>query len=132
MTFTKTAIAVGLALLLSGTELSGPCYGQNDSTVTDSTVSVNELAKNPKGFAGREIVVTGVVAVIAPKQKMFTIIDRSEYAECNVVTCARYEIPIGYSGELPKSEQIVAVSGKLAQVKPGRFLFEAKHLVIVK
>lgn len=134
MTFTKTAIAIGAALLLSTTVLSVPSHGQNDSTATDTTVTVNvdELAKNPKGFAGRQLTVTGVVAAISAKQKLFTIIDVSEYAECKVVTCSRYEIPIGFSGELPKPEQVVAVSGKLVERKPGRFLFEAKRCEIVK
>jgi len=134
MAFTKTAIAVGAALLLSITVLPGRGYGQNDSTVTDTTISVNvdELARNPKEFAGRLLTVKGVVAAISAKQKLFTIIDVSEYAECKVVTCSRYEIPVGFSGELPESEQIVAVSGRLVEPEPGRFLFEATRCEIVK
>jgi hypothetical protein len=109
-----------------------PSYGQNDSTVADSTLGVDELAKNPKAFADREIVVTGVVGAVVAKQKIFTIIDQSEYAECKVVTCARYEIPIDFAGKLPEPEQVVVVAGRLVQPEPGRFLFKAKRVEIIK
>jgi hypothetical protein len=131
MAFMKLAIIFGAAALLVSAELV-PSYGQNDSTVTDTTLSVDELAKSPKGFADREITVTGVVGAVVPKQKIFTIIDQSEYAECKVVTCARYEIPIDFTGKLPDPEQVVMVTGKLVQPKPGRFLFKAKRVEIIK
>lgn len=107
-------------------------YGQTASSVTDTTLSVDELAKSPKAFVGREIVVTGVVGVVVAKHNMFTIIDRSEYAECKVVTCARYEIPIEIDGNLPKPKQVIMATGKLVQPQPGRFLFKARRVEIVK
>jgi hypothetical protein len=132
MAFAKLTIILGAAVLLFCTVLPVASYGQNDSTVTDTTLSVDELAKNPKEFVDREITVTGVVGAVVPKQKIFTIIDQSEYAECKVVTCARYEIPIDFSGKLPDPEQVVVVTGKLVQPQPGRFLFKAKRMEIVK
>ena len=69
---------------------------------------------------------------VVPKQKKFTIIDQSEYAECKVVTCARYEIPINFTGKLPGPEQVVMVTGKLVQPQPGRFLLKAKRVEIIK
>jgi hypothetical protein len=132
MEFLRTAIIVGVALLVISAVFPVSSYGQNDSTVTDTTLSVDELAKNPKAFTDREITVTGVVGAVVPKQKIFTIIDQSEYAECKVVTCARYEIPIDFSGKLPDPEQVVIITGKLVQPEPGRFLFKAKHMEIVK
>jgi hypothetical protein len=131
MTFVRTAIIVSVALLVISVVSPVSSYGQSDSTVTD-TLSVDKLAKDPKGFADREITVTGVVGAVVPKQKLFTIIDQSEYAECKVVTCARYEIPIDFTGDLPDPEQVVMVTGKLVQPQPGRFLFKAKRVEIIK
>jgi hypothetical protein len=131
MTFVRTAIIVSVALLVVSVVSPVSSYGQSDSTVTD-TLSVDKLAKDPKGFADREITVTGVVGAVVPKQKLFTIIDQSEYAECKVVTCARYEIPIDFTGDLPDPEQVVMVTGKLVQPQPGRFLFKAKRVEIIK
>ncbi|MDH3216875.1 MAG: hypothetical protein OEN01_11365 [Candidatus Krumholzibacteria bacterium] len=131
MALAKLEIIIGAATLLACAVLSVPSYGQSDSTVTD-TLNVDKLAKNPKGFADREIVVTGVVGAVVPKRKIFTIIDQSEYAECKVVTCARYEIPIEFSGKLPDPEQLVMVTGQLVQPQPGRFLFKARRMEIVK
>ena len=131
MTFVRTAIIVSVALLVISVVSPVSSYGQSDSTVTD-TLNVDKLAKDPKGFADREITVTGVVGAVVPKQKLFTIIDQSEYAECKVVTCARYEIPIEFTGKLPDPEQVVMVTGKLVQPQPGRFLFEAKRVEIIK
>ena len=106
-------------------------HGQSDSTVTD-TMSVDELAKRPKAFADRELVVTGIVGAVLPKQKIFMIIDQSEYAECKVVTCARYEIPIEFDGKLPKPEWMVVATGRLVQPQRGRFLFKARRVEIIK
>ena len=131
MTFVRMAIIVTVALLAIPVVSPVSSHGQSDSTVTD-TLNVDKLAKDPKGFADREITVTGVVGAVVPKQKLFTIIDQSEYAECKVVTCARYEIPIDFTGKLPDPEQVVMVTGKLVQPQPGRFLFKAKRVEIIK
>ena len=132
MSFVRAAIIVGAALLVISAVSPVLSYGQSDSTVTDTTLSVDELARNPKAFADREIMVTGVVGAVLQKQKIFTIIDKSEFAECRVVTCARYEIPIDFAGKLPESEQVVVVAGKLVQPQPGRFLLKAKRVEIIK
>jgi hypothetical protein len=131
MTFVRTEILVSVALLAISVVSPISSYGQSDSTVTD-TLKVDKLAKDPKGFADREITITGVVGAVVPRQKLFTIIDQSEYAECKVVTCARYEIPIDFTGKLPDPEQVVMVTGRLVQPQPGRFLFKAKRVEIIK
>jgi len=132
MTFVRAAIIVGAVLVVVSAASPAPGYGQRDSTVTDTTLSVDELAKNPKAFTDREITITGVVGAVVQNQKIFTIIDQSEYAECKVVTCARYEIPIEFDDELPRPEQVVVVAGRLVQPQPGRFLFKARRVEIVK
>jgi hypothetical protein len=131
----KATIIIGAALLIVSAALPARSTEQNDSAVTvvtDTTLSVDELAKNPKAFAGREIKVMGVVGAVVSKQKIFTIIDQSEYAECKVVTCARYEVPVEFPGKLPDSEQLVIITGKLVQPQPGRFLFKAERMEIIK
>lgn len=137
MEFAKATVIIGVALLVVSTAFPVSCYGQidtaaTDTTVTDTTLSVDELAKNPKAFAHSEISVTGVVGAVVPKEKIFTMIDQSEYAECKVVTCARYEVPIKFSGDLPKSEQVVIVTGRLIEAQPGRYLFKARRMEIIK
>jgi len=132
MTFVREAIMLGVALLIASAVSPVSSHGQSDSTVTDTTLSVDELAKSPKAFVDRTITVTGVVGAVVSKQKIFTIVDQSEYAECKVVTCARYEIPIDFTGKLPDPEQVVMVTGKLVQPRPGRFLLKAKRVEIIK
>ena len=132
MTFMKAAIIVGAALLVISAVSPVSSYGQSESTAIDTTLSVDAVARSPKAFADREIVVTGVVGTVVSKQKIFTIIDRSEYAECKVVTCARYEIPIEFDGKLPKPEQVVVATGRLVQREPGRFLFKAGRVAVIK
>jgi len=131
MTFVRAEIVVGVALLAISVVSPVSSHGQSDSMVTD-TLDVDKLAKDPKKFADREIAVTGVVGAVVPKQQLFTIIGQSEYAECKVVTCARYEIPIEFTGTLPDPEQVVLVTGKLVQARPGRFLFKAKRVEIIR
>jgi len=131
MTFAKLAVILGATVVCFCAVSPIASNGHGDSTVID-TLNVDKLAKNPKGFAGREITVTGVVGAVVAKQKIFTIIDQSEYAECKVATCARYEIPIDFTGKLPDPEQVVMVTGKLLQPRPGRFLFKAKRVEIIK
>lgn len=125
-------IVLSMAIVFLCTMSPVPSHGQSDTTVTDTTLSVDELAKNPKAFAGREVVVSGVVGTVVPKQKIFTIIDQSEYAECKVVTCARYEIPIEFDGKCPKPEQVIVATGRLIQPQPGRFLFKARRVEIIQ
>lgn len=136
MAFAKL-IVFGMALVLLGTQ--SPVFGNGkseatatDSAATDTTLSVDALAKSPKSFAGREIMVSGVVATVVSRQKVFTIIDQSEFEECNAVTCARYEIPIDFDGKLPEPKQVIVATGRLVQPQPGRFLFKAKRVEIRK
>lgn len=88
-------------------------------------LAVDKLAENPAASADREVKVVGVVATVLPERGLFTIIDESEYDACKVVTCAHYEIPVAFAGQLPDVEQLVTVTGHLVQKQEGRFLLQA-------
>jgi cytochrome c-type biogenesis protein CcmE len=99
---------------------------QTEPPETDvGPLAVDQLAKNPAASADREVSVVGVVATVLPERGLFTIIDQSEYDACKVVTCAHYEVPVAFVGQLPDVEQLVTVTGQLVQEQEGRFLLQA-------
>jgi cytochrome c-type biogenesis protein CcmE len=124
----RIAIVLGAAaLIVAGVVLTRTLRG-DDPTVTAAVLDVDQLATNPATFAGREVRLTGVVSAVQPEQQLFAVIDHAEYADCKVVTCSQYQIPINYAGDLPAVEASVTATGHLTQPEPGRYLFQATAL----
>ncbi len=67
-----------------------------------------------------------------PQHGYFVLIDQSEFADCEVVTCAVYQIPVAFSDEPPELEQAVAVTGQLVEAEPGRFVVEATQVELLQ
>ena len=93
-------------------------------------LGIEQLAKDPAAFAGRDLKVRGVVAVVAPARRLFTLIPQSEYDVCREVTCSSFEVPVSWDGPPPRSAQPVLVTGRLREPEPGRFVLEAASVEV--
>ncbi len=91
-------------------------------------VGVERLARNPAAFGGRTFVLHGVVSAVAPKRRMFTVIDQKEYDSCRELGCSAYQIPVTFTGALPETARSVLVTGRLEQPQPGRYLMRASRV----
>ena len=95
-------------------------------------LSVDELAQHPESYTDRVLTLQGVVAARVPAEQRFTVIDAAEYQACKVVTCSQYQVPIAFAGELPATEQLVTITGRLLEPEPGRYLLEALRVEAVR
>jgi hypothetical protein len=63
---------------------------------------------------GQAASVQGVVArVDAPKQ-MLALIDKAEFEECSMTTCATLYLPVRWEGTMPAEKDIVVARGEIA------------------
>ena len=93
-------------------------------------INVNELAAKPAAFYG-DIILQGVVAGVNKAQKVFGIIDVNEFKSCGTLLCARYTLPVKYSGNPPELKSIVKISGRLIKNNRG-MIIEAGNIQVVK
>ncbi|HFQ81910.1 MAG TPA: hypothetical protein ENK33_11140 [Desulfobacterales bacterium] len=103
---------------------------QLSQTAAHKIISVKELAANPAAFSGN-IILRGVVAGVNKSQKIFGIIDLSEFKSCGTLLCARYTLPVKYSGNPPEVKSIVKISGRLIKNHRG-LIIEAGNIQVVK
>ena len=83
-------------------------------------MSVNDLAGKPSEHLG-QVQLIGVVAAVSQGQG-FVLVDKREYADCGLTCLAEpgtKKIPVRWSGDAPKLEQTVHVSGILSQSAQG-------------
>ena len=83
-------------------------------------MSVNDLAGKPGEHLG-QVQLIGVVAAVSQGQG-FVLVDKREYADCGLTCVAKpgtMKIPVRWSGDAPKLEQTVRVSGILSQSAQG-------------
>ncbi len=100
------------------------------STKVHKIINVNELAANPAAFYGN-IRLRGVVAGVNKARKVFGIIDVSEFKSCGTLLCARYTLPVKYSGNPPELKSIVNISGRLTKNNRG-MIIEAQNIQAAK
>ncbi len=119
--------------------ISGVCYsfagrsskaGGAASARAHKIINVNELAANPAAFYGN-IMLRGVVAGVNKAQKIFGVIDVSEFKSCGTLLCARYTLPVKYSGNPPELKSLVNISGRLIKNSRG-MIIEARNIQAVK
>ena len=120
-----------VALIVVGIVVTQTLDRAKSPAIAD-VLGVDEVAKNPAAFADQEVRLTGVVSAVVPDEQLFAVIDQAEYADCKVVTCSQYQIPITYAGELPAVEASVTVTGHLTQPESGRYLFQASALELLE
>ena len=85
-----------------------------------TTVSVNEVATKPGEHVGSVQLVGVVIAVV--QGKGFVLVDPREFAACGfgcLTEPSTKKIPVGWSGEAPKLEQVVRVAGTLSHGDKG-------------
>ena len=94
-------------------------------------LSVRDIEKNGNTHKGT-IIVTGVVArVIKGKEPpLFAIIDTSEARSCKSTGCARFYLPIKYTGPTPREWDEINVTGSLTEGK--RSVFEATRVEVLR
>lgn len=130
-------VAAGL-IIISGVSYSftvrnskaGDAASPSASSTAHKIINVNELAANPAAFYG-DIMLRGVVSGVNKAQKVFGIIDLTEFKSCGTLLCARYTLPVKYSGNPPELKSIVTISGRLIKNNRG-MIIEAKNIQVVK
>lgn len=121
----RVLLLVGVVLVLAASAVVVRGLLGRESVPADGVLAVDQLAKNPTAYADRVVTLDGVVSAQVPEQQLFTLIDLAEYADCKVVSCSQYQVPVAFAGDLPGVEQSVRVTGRLVQPEPGRFLVQA-------
>lgn len=71
--------------------------------------------------------VEGVVRSASVGDHLLTLIDRREFEECGVTTCAALYLPVRWTGELPETGAIVRVEGQ-AKEEAGKLVFVARQV----
>ncbi|UCG88339.1 MAG: hypothetical protein JSW71_07290 [Gemmatimonadota bacterium] len=125
---------LGLGALVTGAALvrqvmnptvsadTGPTEPPNDCVVLD----VDPFMENVDRFRG-PVRVTGVVNTASAADHMLTLIDRREFEECGVTTCAKLYLPVRWSGAMPESGQTVRVEGQVNE-DDGKLVLVARTL----
>lgn len=89
-------------------------------------VHVDDLADNPEKFRG-EIVLRAVVSAVKKSDGVFAVIDSREFESCGVLTCAKNNLPVKFSGELPGPRTVVEITGEVVKGDKG-LVFDAKRV----
>jgi hypothetical protein len=110
-------LAVAITLVAGGIRAQDQ---QRQQRTSEGAVSVNDLAGKPGEHLG-QVQLIGVVAAVSQGQG-FVLVDKREYADCGLTCLAEpgtKKIPVRWSGDAPKLEQTVHVSGILSQSAQG-------------
>ncbi len=81
-------------------------------------VHVDDLADSPEKFKG-EIVLRAVVSAVKKPQGVFAVIDSREFESCGVLTCAKNNLPVKFSGKLPQPRTVVEITGEVVESDKG-------------
>ena len=84
------------------------CSNASESASGSSILGVRNYMQNADKHYGT-VEVEGVVSQAISAQHVVALIDREEYKECKVVTCALLRLPVFWEGELPAVYDIVRV-----------------------
>lgn len=99
-------------------------------TVKEGQVlSIADIQADPFAYTGT-ITITGVVAGRAAEdQSVFLMVDTTEAKVCKQTGCAKFYLPVRYSGEQPKEWDEIKVTGSFVK---GKFLFTAEKADILR
>ena len=95
-----------------------------------AVVQVDDLVEKPENYKG-EIVLKAAVARVSKTKGVFSAIDYREFKKCNELECAKHYLPVKFSGEIPKLETLVQMTGQVVKGEKG-LVFEAKKLEEIK
>lgn len=107
-----------------GSLASAIAYASDSKPTT--TIGVEELMMDVEDYPG-EIRVEGVVSAVEPAGQMVALIDTREFKECGITTCARFTLPVHWTGSMPAVADTVRIDGAVKEVE-GKLVFEAKGL----
>ncbi len=90
-------------------------------------LDVETLMRNVDRHRRGVLAVQGVVSATDTASQMLTLIDVAEFEECGVVNCASLTLPVRWSGQMPQTESLVRLNGKVRE-QDGRLVFVAETL----
>ena len=117
----KPVQRLGTTTILCGLLLGSPSFGQ-----APAVLGVEELMQHVEQHRGM-LRVEGVVSAVGADKDVFALIDTRELRECGVTTCARFKLPVRWTGEMPRVGEIVRVEGEV-QEQDGKRVFVARKL----
>ncbi|HEX9746293.1 MAG TPA: hypothetical protein VGB30_12780 [bacterium] len=92
--------------------------------------NVDEVMESPDDFTDT-FLIRGVVSGCDAEKEKLVLIDCTEYEDCDVVTCARYMLPVRWAGEMPQVEDTVILRGSIQETDDG-LMFVAEELEILE
>lgn len=120
----KRARRAGIAVIVFSLTLRSSSFSQ-----APPVLGVEELMQHGEQHPGT-LRVEGVVSAIGSEKDMLALIDTRELRECGVTTCARFKLPVRWTGAMPRVGEIVRVEGE-AREENGKRLFIARKLEAV-
>ncbi len=124
-----SALAVlGIGIILSPLRDREPDPVQAASLAESekAIVNVEDLMAKPDQHKGR-VSVAGIVSGVSVEQKTLALIDRREFSECGVTTCAKLTLPIQWLGPMPDVEDEIILRGEIQNMNE-KLIFVAKSL----
>lgn len=117
------------AIVITGVSFAGFSSGMGKKVQTKGVLSVNDIQADPAAYTGT-ITINGVVAGLSKDDpKLFAIIDTAEAKLCKTTHCARFYLPVKYTGKAPKEGDEVNVTGSFGD--KGR-VFNATRVDILR
>ena len=121
-----TAVGLGTFLIMRGDADVRQVGASPGSSATAEELDVELFMRDVDRFRG-VVRVIGVVNTASDADHMLTLLDRREFEECGVTTCASLYLPVRWGGEMPSSGDTVRIKGK-TQDEGGKFVFVAQFL----
>jgi len=97
-----------------------------DSQTESPFLGVQEFMKNVDRYQGK-VRLEGVVSAVSPADQALSLIDRQEFKDCGVLTCAPLSLPVKWQGPLPLVRDVVQLDGEVRE-SGGKLFFEAQSL----
>ena len=103
-----------------------PPPGSPAPAADSRVLGVDEFMEGVDRFRG-PVSLEGVVRTVAQDRGLLSLVDAAEFEECGSTACARWTLPVRWSGPMPKEEETVRVEGQVAEAG-GRMVFVARKL----
>lgn len=87
-------------------------------------LGVEEFMRRP-GRQGGRVCVEGIVSAVSADDHTLALIDRREFEQCGVTTCAALYLPVRWPGPMPGTGELVRIEGQ-ARDEGGRLVFVAR------
>lgn len=113
---------------VSGRSTSGgPAASAGSPTDVLGVEQFMKAVDRPQGV----VRVEGVVSSASASDRLLTLIDRREFEECGVTTCAALYLPVRWSGPMPSVTELVRLEGQTMH-EGGKLVFVARQVEHVR